>query len=67
MIKLWVKSVRLTRWETFDLVETNAGVLGQMHIFEVKAVISGYGYPGNPLMSLLPGSMSVIGILYSHW
>lgn len=41
------------------------------HHFEAdhwsQALISGYGYPGNPLMSLLPGSMSVIGILYSHW
>lgn len=25
-----------TRWETFDLGETNTGVLGQMQIFEVK-------------------------------
>lgn len=41
------------------------------HHFEadhwLQAVISGYGYLGNPLMFLLPGSMSVIGILYSRW
>lgn len=36
MIKLWVQSVMLTRWKTFDLGETNTGVLGQLHIFEVK-------------------------------